>query len=69
MSDTELLNAIEKYGVSLWPDRESRTNIDSPISEWNTFARSNPYPVQVTRAKLREALSVTVEKLRKNEAG
>jgi hypothetical protein len=64
MSDTELLDGIAKYGISLWPDRESRTLIDAPISEWNTFARAKPIPVQVTRANLRDAIADTIKQLR-----
>jgi len=33
MTDTELLDAIEKHGISLWPDRESRTNISAAVEE------------------------------------
>ena len=66
MTDTELIDAIEKHGISLWPDRESRTNIDSRVSEWHVFLH-NPKdkynPIQVTRASLRAALVDTLEKL------
>jgi hypothetical protein len=63
MSDTELLDGIERHGISLWPDRESRIDPNAKISEWNTFARGKGNPVQKTRATLRAAVVDTLKQL------
>jgi hypothetical protein len=68
MTDTEILDGMEKAGISVWPDRESRVHADTVVSEWNTFCKvpkQATFGINMKRASLRAVLVDTLEELKK----
>lgn len=60
MTDTDILDFVEKHGIQIWPQRKSRTG---PVLNW--YAQY-PFPfVQVARASCRAALADLIETHRK----
>ena len=58
MSDTEILDAMEKHGIQVWPDMVKLSAAGTArINTWTSFARSRSGGmVQVTRACLVDSI-------------
>lgn len=71
MSDTEILDAMEKHAIQLWPET-TKVYRDAPkqTTAWIAFAvdpAAPGNPVQATRLSVRAVVTDVIEELRQRE--